>query len=134
MGNIYFAYGIRWQRDEAFALVNTWKKSYFQTPGLRFLYLVPRIETDRIIPLKITPAPEKLVRSLVGRVEVMTKFEEENMLNLIENSQVFNAKNQLGRFFEPKLHRLLDLASKIGEQRGSLLKNKITKLLEKIYL
>ena len=96
--------------DEAKALVNTWEHSYFSTPGIRVLYLLPRIETDAIIPLKLAPAPKSLVRSMVGRIEVMTTEEEETGLTLIANTNKLNAKRVFGTFYEPKLRRLLALA------------------------
>jgi hypothetical protein len=64
--------------DETSALLATWKESYFDAPGLRVFWIVPRAFTDRILPLSITPAPDKLERVLVGRSEVLTPaFEKE---------------------------------------------------------
>ncbi len=64
--------------DEASAMLATWKESYFDVPGLRVFWIVPRAFTDRILPLTITPAPDKLERVLVGRSEVLTPaFERE---------------------------------------------------------
>ena len=63
---------------EASAMLATWKESYFERPGLRVFWVVPRAFTDRILPLTITPAPEKTERVLVGRSEVLTPaFERE---------------------------------------------------------
>jgi hypothetical protein len=63
---------------EAAALLATWKESYFDRPGLRVFWIVPRAFTDCILPLAITPAPDKLERVLVGRSEVLTPaFEKE---------------------------------------------------------
>lgn len=63
---------------EAKAMLATWKESYFDAPGLRVFWIVPRAFTDRILPLKITPVPDKLERVLVGRSEVLTpEFERE---------------------------------------------------------
>ncbi len=59
-------------RKEAEAMVNNWEKSYFRTEGLRVLYLIPRARVERTIPLRIAPAPQELVRVMVGRVEVLT--------------------------------------------------------------
>ena len=65
-------------KPEAQAMLATWKESYFDAPGLRVFWIVPRAFTDRILPLSITPAPEKLERVLVGRSEVLTPaFEKE---------------------------------------------------------
>src|SRR5262249_57791156 len=57
---------------EARAMVNTWEKSYFRTEGLRLLYVLPPATVDEVIPIQIKPAPEQLVRVMVGRVEVLT--------------------------------------------------------------
>ena len=59
-------------------MLATWKESYFDAPGLRVFWIVPRAFTDRILPISITPAPGKLERVLVGRSEVLTPaFEKE---------------------------------------------------------
>ena len=63
---------------EASAMLATWQESYFDAPGLRVFWIVPRGFTDRILPLTITPVPDKLERVLVGRSEVLTpEFERE---------------------------------------------------------
>lgn len=65
-------------KAEALAMLATWKESYFDAPGLRVFWIVPREFTDRILPLKVTPSPDKLERVLVGRSEVLTPaFEKE---------------------------------------------------------
>src|SRR5262249_1505148 len=61
---------------EARAMVNTWERSYFRTEGLRILYVLPRQTVDEVIPIQITPAPGKLERVMVGRVEVLTPTQE----------------------------------------------------------
>jgi len=40
--------------DEAEALLNTWQLSYFQSPGLRLFFIVPREWTDFHLPLETT--------------------------------------------------------------------------------
>ncbi len=96
--------------DEAQAMVDTWDRSYFKMPGVRVLYIVPRAWTDALLPLQITPAPKDLVRTLVGRVEVLTLAEEANVQSLVK---AYAAKTKtsadvltaLGRFAEAKLRR-----------------------------
>lgn len=95
--------------DEAQGLVNTWEKSYFKTQGTRILYLVPRSETDRIIPLKVNPAPSKLVRVLVGRIEVMSKTEEDLLAQKIVRNPSLDMRKELGHYAEPKLRRVLSI-------------------------
>lgn len=58
--------------DEARAMVRTWARSWFATPGTRILWVVPRPLVDRILPLEIEPTPRETVRVLVGRHEVIT--------------------------------------------------------------
>ncbi len=94
-------------QDEARAMVDTWSHSYFQSSGVRILYTVPRKWTDDILPLHLSPIPDKLVRTLVGRVEFVTASEldriETILLPLDQMDSPAELLNQLGRFAEPKL-------------------------------
>ncbi|MBI4751137.1 MAG: hypothetical protein HY774_21880 [Acidobacteria bacterium] len=54
---------------EARAMVKTWNEVW-TADGLRVFYIIPRQTTDKILPLKIKPAPAELVRVMVGRVEI----------------------------------------------------------------
>ena len=56
---------------EAQAMLDTWKDSWFEE-GARLLYIVPRADVDRILPLTISPKPSNLTRVFVGRIELMT--------------------------------------------------------------
>ncbi len=67
---------------EAEAMVKTWEDSWFEE-GFRVFYVLPRQQTDAILPLEITPRPNKLVRVLVGRMEVMTPESEQEILGLL---------------------------------------------------
>lgn len=119
-------------RDEAKAMVNTWEKSYFQTPGPRVLYVLPQSETEKILPLTITPKPNKMVRVLVGRIEIMTKDQEDKYLDIIESTRIiFNKERIFGRFYEPKLRRLRTRvkASDLTSDRKSLILARINELL-----
>jgi len=66
---------------EARAMLATWQESYFDTPGLRVFWIVPRALTDRILPISITPAPDRLERVLVGRSEVLTPALEKELVD-----------------------------------------------------
>lgn len=57
--------------EEADAMLATWKESYFEREGLRVFWIVPRAITDRVLPLKLEPAPTSLERVLVGRSELI---------------------------------------------------------------
>ena len=56
--------------DEAEAMLNTWKHSYFEKPGLRVFYLVPRTWTDHFLPLTFS-VPARVNRVIVGRIDLI---------------------------------------------------------------
>jgi hypothetical protein len=56
---------------EARAMVETWRDDWFND-GTRVFYAVPSQTTDAILPLQISPAPAAIVRSFIGRMEVIT--------------------------------------------------------------
>ena len=56
--------------DEAEALLETWKHSYFEKPGARVFYIVPRIWTDHFLPLAFS-VRARVNRELVGGVDLM---------------------------------------------------------------
>ena len=58
-------------RDEAHAMIETWKDSWFEE-GSRLIYIVPRRFIDKVLPLTIDPAPGEVVRAFVGRFEIVT--------------------------------------------------------------
>jgi len=119
-------------KDEAKAMVNTWEKSYFHTPGPRVLFLLPQIETEKILPLTLNPAPKNLVRVLVGRIEIMTKAQEDAYLDILESQAIIFSKEQtFGRFYDPKLRRLRTRVqtSDLIPDRKSLLLKRIDALL-----
>lgn len=101
---------------EAWAMVNTWEKSYFRTPGLRMLYALPRSATNQYIPLTITPKPDNLVRVMVGRTEILTPQIERQIERWVADLDAPDARTRetasaglakLGRIGEPALRRVL---------------------------
>jgi hypothetical protein len=102
-------------RDEAVAMVSTWKRQWFRTPGVRVLYLSPQSWTDDNIPLSIEPRPESTLRVMVMRVEVISPELEAIDVAAAEalgGENVSDAKAHfvsLGRFAEPRLRRALSL-------------------------
>jgi hypothetical protein len=100
--------------------VKTWEKSYFRTEGLRLLYILPRATVDEVIPIQVQPAPEQLVRVMIGRVEVLTPCTERRIEQAVAD---LDAKDplirrmaqaeldQLGRLREPVLRRLTSLTT-----------------------
>jgi hypothetical protein len=98
---------------EALAMVKTWDDSWF-TEGLRVFYLVPRAKTDALLPLTISPAPKKIVRTIVGRLEVLTpeqlaavRSDVERLtadVDLVATAERLTVKH--GRFTAPLLERI----------------------------
>jgi hypothetical protein len=58
--------------DEAEAMLETWKESYFKAPGLRLFYIVPSQWTAHFLPLEIS-VPHELTRVIVGRIDLMRR-------------------------------------------------------------
>jgi hypothetical protein len=95
--------------DEARAMVNTWRKSYFQTLGFRILYLLPRAKTDAVLPLTVEPKPKETVRVMVGRLDLLLPEHEEKAKKTIRESQTMRqAEAELGRFAEPIVRYVRD--------------------------
>ncbi len=103
--------------DEAVAMVSTWKRQWFKTPGIRVLYLMPQSWTDASIPLNVLPAPEKTVRVMMIRTEVITGEMESSDTSYAKMLGDANPATQaggkmhfelLGRFAEPRLRRARD--------------------------
>jgi hypothetical protein len=98
--------------DEAKAMVNTWKDSWFTEEGERVLYILPRSWTDETLPLTLNPKPEKLVRVMVGRAEIITPKVERKLADSLTQAASGDAMARgravsdlkaFGRFAEPAL-------------------------------
>jgi len=95
--------------DEAHAMVQTWKDSWFEE-GARLFYVVPRQFVDPILPLSIQPTPTTTVRVFVGRLELVTPATE----RAVEFAFASNDRTTLakyGRFVEPILRAMLQKSS-----------------------
>ncbi len=71
--------------DEAQALLDTWELSYFKSAGLRVFFLVPRAWTDYYLPLEIS-TPADITRVMVGRIELVTPAERDNLRRIAQLS------------------------------------------------
>ena len=102
---------------EAAAMVKTWDDAWFAEPGLRVLYVLPRVWADRVLPLTLDPAPREVARVMVGRAEILTPKNEKALTLEVERYRtgdeaaravaVQNARALgLGRFAEPAMRRL----------------------------
>ena len=73
-------------KDEAKAMVATWRDVWFAETGTRVLAILPRAWVDSVLPLTITPQPEKLTRVFVARFEVFTPDREQSLLTLLNGN------------------------------------------------
>ena len=64
---------------EARAMVKTWKSAWFGEEGTRVLYVLPDRLTDELLPLRVEPKPDALLRVLVGRHDVLTPEREKQI-------------------------------------------------------
>ena len=118
--------------DESMSMVNTWRRQWFRTPGIRVLYLAPQAWIDQSIPLQIDPKPEKITRVMVIRVEVLTPGNEEEDMKL---AAAFDSPGgaaeayfaSLGRFAEPRLRRAMALLAGPAPQNAVSYLAKISK-------
>jgi hypothetical protein len=86
-------------RDEAHAMLETWRDSWFEE-GSRLFYIVPRAYVDSILPLSINPAPAQLVRTFVGRIELVTPATERSIETAIASHDGASLR-KYGRFLYP---------------------------------
>jgi hypothetical protein len=90
--------------DEAHAMVETWKGSWFEE-GSRLIYIVPRGFIDKILPLTIDPAPGQIMRVFVGRLEIVTPATARTVnIAIAQNDE--QTLNKYGRFLEPILQNV----------------------------
>lgn len=99
-------------RKEADAMIETWRPDWFEE-GLRVLYLLPRAEVDERLPLTVSPAPDEVVRVIVGRLEVPTPEQDSVVAGLVHDAKddgaaLASVTDRFGRFGEPLLRRSSD--------------------------
>ncbi len=87
--------------DEASAMVRTWRDSWFEE-GRRLIYIVPAGFIDDILPVEIEPAPAKIVRVFVGRLEIVTPATVRAVQAAVASNDEATL-NKYGRFLEPIL-------------------------------
>jgi hypothetical protein len=101
---------------EARAMVNTWRTSYFQTEGVRALFVLPRAWTDEVIPMEISPKPRDLVRVMVGRVELLSPERERAAGRAVAGlaspdpairARAYDFLRDQGRYVEPVVRRVV---------------------------
>ena len=114
--------------DEAYAMARTWQHGWFQEAGTRVLYVLPRGFVDQELPLRVkTIAPRKargdtwkIVRTFVGRTELLSPRAEVALLGTVRDLATGTAAQQAdaeatlaawGRFAAPYLQRVLALTA-----------------------
>jgi hypothetical protein len=102
-------------QKEAKAMIKTWADSWFEE-GLRVFYILPRLTTDEILPLRTDVPRKETVRVLVGRTEVITPEMEQDVKRQVallgSTSEKVRAEasanlKSRGRFYEPILKSIL---------------------------
>jgi hypothetical protein len=91
-------------RDEAHAMVETWKDSWFEE-GSRLIYIVPGGFIDKVLPLTIDPVPGQIVRVFVGRLEIVTPATALAVKTALAHHDEATL-DKYGRFLEPILQTL----------------------------
>ncbi|MCW3095603.1 MAG: hypothetical protein JWL77_1221 [Chthonomonadaceae bacterium] len=101
---------------EARAMVNTWRRSYFESDGIRVLYILPQSWTEGFLPMTLSPTPETLVRVMVGRTELLTPEREAQAAAAVRDlasaetarrEKAFDWLRDQGRYVEPILRQVL---------------------------
>jgi hypothetical protein len=114
--------------DEARAMVRTWSRAWFASEGTRVLYVVPRQVTDRVLPLRIDPTPDDLVRVLVGRHEYLTPEVEAEVEALLRERVSADPRKvraamerlgRMGRFLEPAVRRAMQRTADEAVRRSA---------------
>ena len=102
---------------EARAMVNTWQDQWFAEEGTRVLYLLPQAWTARTLQLQVSPKPDRVVRVMVGRAELIAPSVEHEIRKQILTYSTGSAKVKadavaqvralgLGRFLGAAVTRL----------------------------
>jgi hypothetical protein len=102
---------------EARAMVKTWSSNWLGDAGTRLLYAVPRAFTNKLLPLRIVPAPDETIRVMIGRIDVLTPSQETRIQSLLSTSPKTKALapedaaylRSLGRFFGTAIERAAKL-------------------------
>jgi hypothetical protein len=100
---------------EAAAMVETWRDTWFEE-GTRVFYVFPQKAVDATLPLSITPAPSRVARVFVGRMDVITPAMERDVDAAIRTGdELVLAK--YGRLLGPIADRLMESADAATRER-----------------
>lgn len=98
-------------KDEAQAMVDTWRDAWLGEVGVRVLELLPRRWVDEVLPLSITPKPATVERVFVGRWELLKEETEQSVIAAMDEGlpdamRVSRLRDlNLGRFLNAALER-----------------------------
>jgi hypothetical protein len=104
-------------RQEADGMLQTWWSSYFAKPGLRVLWVVPSGYVNKVLPLKVTPAPRETVRVILGRTEILTPQFEKLLCETFAKASQEGTGNPLSgdRFHNAYAHRVKQLGTGLAQ-------------------
>ena len=89
---------------EASAMLETWRDSWFEE-GTRVLYIMPRRDVDSVLPLTVTPVPQRITRVFVGRAEVLSPSTKETLRDAVDRGD-YSSLEKFGRFLDIYAQRL----------------------------
>ncbi len=129
-------------RDEALAMARTWQASWFGEDGTRLLYVVPAALIERELPLRVEghdvpgpeglaapgPQPEEIVRTFVGRIELLSPERERTILETFTRAGAGTSNERereaareeiarWGRYAAPYLERARTLGAELVSTR-----------------
>ena len=69
---------------EATAILDTWNRAYFESPGLRLFYILPQALVDQRMPLTLSVDAD-VARAMVARVELISP-EQRSLIEQLKRS------------------------------------------------
>ena len=69
---------------EAAGMVKIWRKAMFEKPGQRAMYMMEKEDIDKMLPLQISPKPDKEVRVILIRFECLSSNSKSNIEKWIQ--------------------------------------------------
>lgn len=89
---------------EATAMLDTWRDSWFEE-GVRAFYMLPQSAVDEVLPLSISPLPVQIVRTFVGRVEVLAPWMRDEIVPALRGGDV-DVLAKYGRFLQSFMQQI----------------------------
>jgi hypothetical protein len=91
---------------EADAMIATWRDYWFEDDGVRLFYVMHGDAVEARLPLTIEPRPEEVVRTIVGRIELMTPELRARAQSIVDRAASTDEacatlRDRHGRFADP---------------------------------